>query len=78
MLSKVNVTTSSIAYTAENEGLNSYWIVVKIDCLFNKERVNKSNFYYTRLCTGYGVASWRSPLPQLAPRHTVQGCIGGN
>ena len=24
-----------------------------------------------------GVASWRSPLPELPPKYTVQGCIGG-
>ena len=37
----------------------------------------KSNFYYTRCSTRKGVASWQSPSPQLAPRHTVQDCIGG-
>ena len=37
----------------------------------------KSNFYDTRCSTGKGVASWQSPSPQLAPRHTVQDCIGG-
>ena len=43
-------------------------------CLF---KIQKSNFYFTRLSTDLGVASWQSTSPQLAPRHTVQGCIGG-
>ena len=37
----------------------------------------KSNFYYNHLCTGKGVASWRRLSQQLAPRHTVQGSVGG-
>ena len=42
-----------------------------------QNQIKKSNFRYTRLSTGKGVASWRSPSLQLAPRPTVQGCIGG-
>ena len=35
------------------------------------------NFYYLRRIIDKGVASWWHPSPQLASRHAVQDCIGG-
>ena len=43
--------------------------------MFFKSKI-KSGFCCTQRSTSEGVASWRIPLPQLAPKHTVQGCIG--
>ena len=44
----------------------------------NRRNQNLNFLYYTRRRTNQGVASWRSPSPQLVPRYTVQECIGGN
>ena len=38
-----------------------------------KEGIKTSNFF----CILVVVTSWRSQAPQLAPRHIVQDCIGG-
>ena len=60
-----------------NYSIVSGFHVVKNAVKLDYGSKNKSNFHFTLLKYLLGIASCQKLSPQLAPRHTVQGCISG-